>query len=196
MKGKFIVLYGINNLGKTTQAKKLVERLKQEGRAAEYLKYGIYDLEPSGPILNDYLRKQNPLNLSAREFQIFQSLNRTQYEPELVKKLESGIMIVAEDYAGTGIAWGMGAGVDKAFLKKINSHLLREDLVILFDGQRFLDGVEDGHAHEKNDELTERVRQIHLDLGQEYGWQKIDANQDMQIIHEQIWQLVLPILKN
>ncbi|MBU0649215.1 hypothetical protein KJ969_03930 [Patescibacteria group bacterium] len=196
MKGKFIVLYGINNLGKTTQAKKLVERLKREGHAAEYLKYPIYDLEPSGPILNDYLRNDNPYGLSAREFQIFTAMNRTQYDPALRKKLENGIMIVAEDYAGTGIAWGMGAGVDKSFLEKINSHLLKEDLAVLFDGQRFLDGVEAGHAHEKNDELTERVRQIHSALGREYGWRTIDANQDMETIHNQVWQLILPILKN
>ncbi len=32
MIGKLIVLYGTNNLGKTTQAKKLVERLNQEGK--------------------------------------------------------------------------------------------------------------------------------------------------------------------
>ena len=30
-KGKFIVLYGINNLGKTTQAKLLVKNLKNSG---------------------------------------------------------------------------------------------------------------------------------------------------------------------
>jgi len=193
-KGKFIVFYGINNLGKTTQAKKLVERLQKGGRPAEYLKYAIYDLEPSGPILNDYLRAGNPFDLSAREFQIFQALNRTQYEPTLKEKLENGIIVVAEDYTGTGIAWGMGAGVDKAFLQKINSHLLREDLGILFEGERFMQGVEDGHMHESNDEFTNRVRQIHLELGQEYGWQKINANEDIDTIQNKIWDLTQEII--
>ena len=196
MKGKFIVFYGINNLGKTTQVKKLVERLNNEGNISEYLKYAIYDLEPSGPILNDYLRQGNPFNLSAREFQIFQSLNRTQHEPELIKKLENGIMVVAEDYVGTGIAWGMGAGVEKEFLQKINSHLLKEDLVILFDGGRFTSGIESDHKHETNDELTERVRRIHLDLAKEYGWKIINANQGIDEVHNQVWKIVNPILKN
>lgn len=196
MQGKFIVFYGINNLGKTTQAKKLIERLEKEGYKAEYLKYAIYDLEPSGPILNDYLREGNPFNLSAREFQIFQSLNRTQYEPTLKEKLENGIMVIAEDYVGTGIAWGMGAGVDKNFLEKINSHLLKEDLGILFDGERFMEGVEDGHKHETDDEFTAKVRKIHLDLGEEYGWTKINANDGIDNIHEKIWGLTQKKLKS
>ena len=41
-RGKFIVLYGINNLGKTTQAKMLVDKLKLHGLEAEYLKYPVY----------------------------------------------------------------------------------------------------------------------------------------------------------
>jgi len=48
--GKFIVLYGINNLGKTTQTRILVDKLKLHGLKAEYLKYPVYDLAPSGPI--------------------------------------------------------------------------------------------------------------------------------------------------
>jgi len=31
-KGKLIVLYGINNLGKTTQAELLVEKIKSNGK--------------------------------------------------------------------------------------------------------------------------------------------------------------------
>jgi len=194
--GKFIVFYGINNLGKSTQAEKLIERLRAEGKEAEYLKYAIYDLEPSGPILNDYLREGNPYDLSAREFQIFQAMNRTQYEPTLKEKLENGIIVIAEDYTGTGIAWGIGGGVDGEFLKKINSHLLKEDVAILFDGERFMEGVEAGHKHETNDGFTSKVRNIHLDLGKEYGWEKINANQDIDTIHEQIWNILSKKLNN
>jgi thymidylate kinase len=192
--GKLIVFYGINNLGKTTQVKKLVERLKNEGYPVEYLKYAIYDLEPSGPVLNGYLREGNPYNLSPREFQIFQAFNRTQYDPILRKKIENNAIIVAEDYIGTSIAWGMGNGVEKEFLVKINSHCLKEDLGILLDGERFESGIEKDHKHETDNELTDRVRQIHLDLGQEYGWKKINANQDIEEVHNDIWQLVNKII--
>ena len=192
--GKFIVLYGINNLGKTVQAKLLVEKLKNEGQKTEYLKYGIYGLKPSGPILNAYLREGNPYNLSPREFQIIHVLNRTQYEPILKEKLETGTNIVAEDYIGTGLAWGIGAGVDETFLKQLNSHLLKEDLSILFQGKRFSEAIEGGHIHEENDELTEKVRLAHEKLGNEFGWQKINANQPIEKVSEDIWNIVKKVL--
>jgi dTMP kinase len=187
MKGKFIVLYGINNLGKTTQAKLLVERLQKEGKIAEYLKYPIYSLEPSGTLLNEYLRLGNPQNFSPREAQIIYTLNRTQFEHSLKEKINNGINIVSEDYTGTGIAWGAGAGVDEKFLKKINGHLLKEDIAFLFDGERFKDSVEDKHKHENNDTLTENVRNTHIKLGAEFGWHKINANLTIPEIHEQLW---------
>lgn len=198
MQGKFIVLYGINNLGKSTQAKLLVDRLNTEFssnkygtiNSAEYLKYGIYDLKPSGEMLNEYLRKGNPYNFSSREFQMCHALNRTQYEPILKERLEGGEWIIGEDYTGTGIAWGVGAGIDQDFLIRLNSHLLVEDLAILFDGERFLNGVEKNHKHEQDFELTDKVRKAHLDLAKKYGWNIINANKPISEIENEIWRIV------
>jgi thymidylate kinase len=189
-KGKFIVFYGINNLGKTLQAKLLTKNLRNSGHKSEYLKYGIYDLKPSGELLNEYLRKGNPYDFSAREFQICHALNRTQYEPILKEKLDSGKWIVGEDYKGTGIAWGIGAGVDKNFLVRLNSNLIEEDLSILFDGERFSEGIEKNHLHEKDSELTEKVRQIHLELAKTYDWKIINANRNIKEIEKEIWSII------
>ena len=191
MKGKFIVLYGINNLGKSTQVKLLIERLAKHRITAEYLKYGVYDLKPSGEMLNEYLRKGNPYNFSPREFQMCHALNRTQYEPVLKQKLDAGIWIIAEDYKGTGIAWGVGSGVDMDFLLRLNSHLLEEDLAILFDGERFVSGIETNHKHEQDAELTNKVRTVHLELAKKFDWNIINANQFVEDVHENIWKLIV-----
>ena len=193
-KGKLIVFYGTNNLGKSTQAKILIEKLKEKNIEAEYLKYPIYDLEPSGPVLNNYLRNGNPYNLSAREAQIIYCLNRTQYQKELEKKLDSGINIIAEDYTGTGIAWGRGAGVEQEFLENINSHLLKEDIALLFDGERFKEAVEKNHKHEQNDEFSQKVRQIHLDLGKKYNWEIVNANLSIEEISDIIFKKIIKIV--
>lgn len=193
-RGKLIAIYGINNLGKSTQAKLLVDRINAAGRDVRYLKYPLYKLEPSGPVIEEYLRGGNKLELSPREFQILNVLNRTQYQPELQALLESGVHVVAEDYKGTGIAWGMGAGVDKEFLIRLNTHLLAEDVVFLFDGKRFGDGKEDGHTHEENDELTERARLAHLELAKDFGWRIVNANRPREEVHEEIWQVVKDFL--
>lgn len=186
-KGKLITFYGINNLGKSTQAKLLVEKLNEQGIKAEYLKYAIYDLEPSGPILNEYLRLGNPNDLTIREFQLIQILNRTQYQQELIKKLESGIWIIAEDYVGTGIAWGAGGGVSNELLTNLNSHLISEDLALYFVGERFMNSVEQGHKHETDNELTEKVKLAHNELSNKYEWQRIYANESIEKVQESVW---------
>ncbi|HNX10726.1 MAG TPA: hypothetical protein PKI61_01140 [bacterium] len=192
-RGKFIVLYGINNLGKTTQAKKLNEKLNQSGQTCEHIKYPMYALEPTGPIINEYLRQDNPYGLSAREAQIFYTFNRFHYQPELQKKLDSGINIIAEDYIGTGIAWGMAKGVDKAFLQRINQELLIPDLAILMDGERFVSGIEKYHGHENDNDLTNRAREAHLELKEDYHWPLINANQEIEQVESDIWKLVSPL---
>lgn len=194
MKGKLIVLYGINNLGKTTQSRLLVERLQAEGLRASYVKYALYDLEPSGPMINAYLRLGNPYQLSPREYQILHTLNRTQYDGELRSRLDSGEWIVAEDYVGTGIAWGMGAGVDRNFLEQLNSHLVREDMGFFFQGQRFLEARETNHKHETDDELMQRVAHSHEILAQYYNWIPIQANDTIEQIRDSVWNHVKTLL--
>lgn len=187
MEGKLVVIYGINNIGKTTQAKKLAKRYESMGLAAEYQKYPIYGLEPSGPMINDYLRHNNPYALSPRELQLLHVINRTQSERELMRKLNNGMIIVAEDYIGTGIAWGIGAGVSKDLLIKSNEHLYNADISFLLDGQMFDTNIERNHKHEEDKHLTARVRDEFLALAEEFDWNILDANRDEDTIHEQIF---------
>ncbi len=193
-KGKFIVFYGINNLGKSTQALKLVEKIKTEGEKAEYLKYPIYEMKPSGLLINNYLREDNKFSLTRKEAQILYTMNRFQYAPFLKEKLEQGINIISEDYVGTGLAWGITTGVKESFLKEMNKDLLKEDLAFLFDGERFTESEEKNHKHETNSELLNKCREVHLKLGREFNWKTINANQSIEEIHNRLWQEVKKII--
>lgn len=193
-KGKLIVLYGINNLGKTTQAKLLVQNLQKAGHKTIYIKYPVYDLEPSGGRINKYLRGGNPESFTPKQAQELYAENRAQYGPTLKADLENGFDIVAEDYWGTGVAWGIGAGVDKNFLLKLNNGFLREDLAILFIGKRFESGREENHQHETNKELTNKVYEIHKELAREFGWKIINANDSIEKVSQSIWKEVEKIL--
>ncbi|HLC64402.1 MAG TPA: hypothetical protein VJK25_03630 [Patescibacteria group bacterium] len=104
--GLFIVIYGINNLGKSTQAELLVEGLVKSGMRAEYLKYPVYDLKPTGPRINEILRGGERQEISEEDFQALYTANRRDYQPTLCRKISEGINIIAEDYIGTGLAWG------------------------------------------------------------------------------------------
>ncbi len=190
MTGTFIVLYGINNLGKSTQAHKLVERLQSEGKKAVYWKYPRYDVEPLGPMISDYLRAGNPYNFSNREAQILHYADRLKVEAELKDLLASGTHVIAEDYFGTALAWGIGTGVEKELLVTFYQSLLKEDIAILFDGERFTEAIETTHKNETDNTLNETVRHIHRELAKEYNWHLIDANESIDQIHEKIWSMI------
>ena len=189
-KGKFIVLYGINRLGKTTQSEIVSREIEvRNSVSVSRLKYPIYDLEPTGQRINAYLRKGNPENLTPLQHQELQLQNRLDYQPTLKEKLKSGLWILAEDYVLTGIAWGVASGVDESWLKKETEKLLREDLGILFDGEPF-SYREGSHLYEGDDEITKRCREIHSRLAREFNIPVINANQ----LKEQVTQDVLKIL--
>jgi len=185
-----ITLYGINNIGKTTQAKRLVESLNMEGYDAMYVKFPVYEIEPTGQFLNGFLRSGNAQNISEEELQMWFTLNRYQFEPTLKSWLDDSKIVIAEDYIGTGIAWGTVKGADTDWLESMNKHLVKEDLAIMIDGERFKDATEDGHLHETNDEFMKRSRQVHMELAERYDWTVVPLQQGIDKMAEVLWQLV------
>jgi len=188
--GVIIAIYGINNIGKTTQTEMLTSRLKDNFDGVEYFKFPVYDIPPSGPIINGYLREGNPFKLSPREFQLLQVQNRFEFWAKNSERVALNRVSIFEDYTGTGIAWGIGAGVDKDFLVNINSGLPKEDVSILLDGERFIEARESNHLHETDDDLTERVRKAHLELAKLFDWRVVNANQSIEYVHDDILDIV------
>lgn len=186
----FIAIYGINNIGKSTQTKMLVEYLELEGKKTKLIKYPLYDLPPTGPQINYFLRDPKAPKISPEELQRLYVFNRLDAEPHIRKALSEGYTIVAEDYTGTGIAWGMVHGVNKSLLESMNKDLLREDLAILLDGVSQNRSRETQHLNEGNDELLKKSREIHLQLAKEYGWHIVNANRDKQAVFEDIKAIV------
>lgn len=190
----FITIYGINNIGKTTHAKRLVERLNKLGKKAVYLKYPIYDQKPTGPFINKILRSSGKQKMSEEELQLWFVLNRYQFEPALQKMLESGTIVVAEDYVGTGIAWGVAKGADQRELENMNKFLVQEDVAIFMDGNRVLKSREEGHLHEQNDELAAKCQTVYRQLAKKYSWRAVEVAQDKEETAERLWKVVSGIV--
>ncbi|MFH1375542.1 MAG: hypothetical protein ABIH35_02625 [Patescibacteria group bacterium] len=232
MAGKFIALYGINNIGKSTQTSFLVQRLVNSGVRVEYIKYPIYDLDPTGKKLNEILRgkekhgvqamieffegtrvkkpnarrkpnivfrrqaiapKEIRQRVTEEELQMWYSLNRYQFDPQVRKKLVSGLSLVAEDYTGTGLAWGSAKGADLDWLQSVNKFLCKPDLEILIDGERFLQGKEKVHLHESSDRLINKARKSFQKLAKKNNWRVVNANQPIDRVADEIWQLTAPL---
>ncbi|KKT29042.1 MAG: Thymidylate kinase [Candidatus Collierbacteria bacterium GW2011_GWC2_44_18] len=186
--GRFIVIYGSNNLGKSKQLDLLEQEYQGMGVPYTRIKYPIYD-SPTGEIINRVLRPDengNKPELSEEEFQAIYAENRRQFEPTLLCLLESGD-VIAEDYVGTGLAWGITKGVNRGYLDEINAGLLKPDVEIMLDGYRFGGGIERRHRHEDVEKgVWERSREVHLELANELGWEIVNANDSPEKVHERI----------
>ena len=88
----------------------------------------------------------------------------------------------------------MGGGVDQLFLEQLNSHLLKEDISFLFEGERFTNSFEKNHTHEQNSELTNKTKNAFHLLGQQYGWITVNANQPIDTVSETLWNKIMTLL--
>ena len=192
--GKFICLYGVNNLGKTTQVKILEKKLKGQNFKVYRLKYPVYDFKPTGKFIYDMLRNpEYKLNNPTAKQLIYVS-NRFHFEKDLNDLLSRYDFVIAEDYTGTGIAWGVAEGVDLEYLEFVNSPLKKPDLEILIDGERFLKSIEKKHTHENNNSLINKCREIHLTLAKRNSWPTINANQSIEKVSDDIWKYIKDII--
>lgn len=184
-----ITLYGVNNIGKSTHARLLTEKLNKQGLPAVYLKYPIYELEPSGVYLNQLIRSPKQ-QVTEEELQTWFLLNRLQYQPVLQKLLAEGKTVVSEDYTWTGIAWGAAKGADPQWLKNINSPLIKEDLAILLHGQRQTVAVENTHIHENDEKILRRCQEYLLLFAAENDWRQVEIQPAVEATATLIWQEV------
>lgn len=189
MNGFFITFYGINNIGKTYHARRLVARLKKLGKKAAYIKYPVYSQKPTGPLLNKILRSHKQ-KMPEEQLQLWFVLNRYQFQPHLESIIKKDTIIIAEDYIGTGIAWGMAKGVKQKTLENMNKFLVQPDEAIFMDGQRVLKVREKKHIHEQNDILAQKCQRIFQKLAKQYHWKTVQVDQDPDVTAARIWAFV------
>ena len=182
-------------MGKSTHAHILVRRLEEEGYKAKYVKYPVYDIEPTGPFLDRVLRGGEQ-KISEDELQLWFILNRYQFQPQLEKWLEEGYIVVAEDYVGTGMAWGMTKGLTEEWLEQANKFLMKEDLGIMIEGERVKSAIEDGHVHEQHDDLIERCYKNFQYLAGKEGWDCVVLQPQKAQTAELIWGEVSKFLND
>jgi thymidylate kinase len=129
-RGLFVVLYGANNLRKTTQVNLLSSYLEQvlEGECL-VIKYPRYETR-FGQIINEVLRGDgaSKWDIDDATLQWLFSEDRRAFQNDLVNLLENGVSVIAEDYVGTGIAWGLTKGLSMEYLLTCNQGLLEPDV--------------------------------------------------------------------
>lgn len=193
-KGSFVCLEGLDGSGKTTQAKLLAKRLKKT--------YGaVYTAEPSNGKIGRLI-KQYCLNAEKRMSSILEALlfaaDRFEHvENEILPAIDKGRLVISDRYVYSSLAYQGAAGVDLAWIDRINEHAISPNLAIFIDvlPEVVVKRLKPKRSVMENLETQRRVRQLYLDFVKEGKLVLIDGNTSKKKVADDILKIVLGFLE-
>jgi thymidylate kinase len=189
-KGLFIVMYGPSGVGKTRELDMLEEKLKNMGCECKRVQYPIFRLGEAGPKLEKIVWGRVP-RIPEEEMQTLFAQNRRDFDPTLRSWLDSGVTVLAEDYYGTGVVWGVTRGVSMEKMEQLNEGAVQPDISILIDGPRRIDLREgEGHIYNIDEEEWYRARKVYLQMADKYGWVRVGGDAPIITVGNRIWTIV------
>ncbi len=207
-KAKFITFEGIDGCGKSTQAKRLVSRLNNEGIPA------LLTLEPGGTKIGSYIRKilLDPKNKDISELtELFLYLaDRSQHMKEVIApSLKKGMWIISDRFYDATLAYqGFGRGISRDFILMLNNHIcedIRPDITFLLDcpveiaikRRNRRDSDQDQIRFEQEDVIFhEKVRKGYLWIAEQFKDRVviIDATRSVEEIEEFVFSKTKELL--
>ncbi|XP_015177299.1 PREDICTED: thymidylate kinase [Polistes dominula] len=193
-RGALLVLEGCDKVGKSTQAKLLVEALNNFNIPAVGKSFPDRTSE-IGKLLNKFLKKEVELPLEAAH--LLFSANRWEFKQYIIKTLMEGTTLVVDRYAYSGAAY-TAAATDKslAWCQEADRGLPSPDLVAFFrinDRVKKLD-TWDGERYD-NVLFQEKVS-FNFDRLNDGTWKIIDSKQDIYTIHKELLNISVDTVRN
>ena len=193
-KGFFICLEGLDGSGKTTQAKLLAKRLKKTYDA-------VYTAEPSNGKIGRFI-KRYCLNAEKRTSSILEALlfaaDRFEHvENVVLPAINKGRLVISDRYIYSSLAYQGAAGVDLAWIDKINECAISPDLAIFIDAlpEAVVNRLKPRRSVMENLETQRKVRQLYLKFVNEGKLVLIDGNASKEEVADDILKVVLGFLE-
>ncbi|XP_047023873.1 thymidylate kinase [Helicoverpa zea] len=193
-RGALIVIEGVDRTGKSTQARTLVENLKNKNIHAEYTNFPARNTDV-GKIINNYLQMKN--DLSDEVIHLLFSANRWERAKNIIKKLEAGTTIIVDRYCYSGVAFSAAKGLDFNWCKSPDVGLPKPDKVFFLTMP--VDSIKqrNGFGNERYEVLNfqKKVSETYQKL-KEDNWEVLDANRSIESIQEDLLQQSLNIIND
>ena len=200
MKGKFIVLEGIDGCGKTTQINELSKWLPKSGLIDKNATL-IKTREPGGSILGreirDMILNTNKSNSpSILTELLLYSADRAEHISKIIlPALQNGDWIISDRFSGSTLAYqGYGREISIDIIKKLENivcHDIKPDLTFFLEIspeesiRRRRNKVED-RIESEGFEFLEKVNHGFKLIALENNWEIIKASEDLNSISHQI----------
>jgi dTMP kinase len=198
--GRFIVLEGGEGTGKSTQAKRLVNRIAASGRDA------LLTHEPGHTRLGEEIRLlllHEDWALDARAELLLLLADRAQHVTEVIRPaLAAGTVVVSDRYTPSSMTYqgvGRGLGVEEVNANSaFASNGLAPDLVLVLDLPDEVASArvatERDRMERAGDEFHAAVREAYRTLAPRYGWRLLDASGSREEVAARVWAAVEPVL--
>ncbi|MBO6898428.1 MAG: dTMP kinase [Shimia sp.] len=201
MIGHFITFEGIDGSGKSTQAKRLADRLRAEGFQV------VLTREPGGSVGAEEIRalvlEGDPDRWSAEtEILLFTAARRDHLERTILPAMAAGKIVICDRFAdSTRMYQGLSRGDLRAIVDQLHSLMIgREpDLTVLIDMDPAT-GLARAKSRQTAEErfedfgqaLQEQMRKGFLDLSQEFAdrFRVIDGARDMDSVSDAVYATV------
>jgi len=205
MKGKFIVIEGIDGCGKTTQINELSKWLPQSGLLNKGSKL-ITTREPGGSLLGKKLRglildnNENYKPSSLAELLLY-SADRAEHVSKIISPaLNNNDWVISDRFSDSTLAYqGYGRNIDLEIIKKIQSIVCQgeyPDITIFLEISpresiiRRKNEIPD-RIESEGIRFLEKVNEGFKLIAKEKNWRVISASQNIKTISNQIKETLL-----
>lgn len=179
-KGIFVVIEGVDGIGKSTQCRMLADRYPNS-----YLLSSPDRTLHTGKLINQYLKKE--ITLSPKTAQLLFAANRQEQQAIIRAKLDEGKMVICDRYIYSAFAYGVAIGLKPNWCKKIDDGLIEPDIVFyLWATDKFIENRigDDERYDDKNIQLAVSKN---FDYQISNNWLMICGHTgDANLIHEKI----------
>ena len=182
MSGHLIAFEGLDQSGKQTQAERLRDLLKEEGRKARLVSFPDY-----GTSIGEEIARalSNERDYDPDVMQLLYVANRYEKKSDLQRWLDGGLILVCDRYTASSVAYGEAFGLDPAWLTEMQKFLPPASLTILLDiapetaVQR---KSVDRDRYERDLAMQARVRESYHRQAQVHGWLVLDGERPKELI--------------
>ena len=190
-RGTFVVFEGVDRAGKSTQCKLLAEGLRKRGREATLINFpdrttGV------GQLIDKYLRKE--VELDDRAVHLMFSANRWEAAQSIKDLLESGVDVVCDRYAFSGVAFSAAKESidDLDWRKAPDAGLPAPDVVVFLEIPPEKAEARSGFGNERYEVSDMQVR-VAANFNQLVTpcWRKIDAARPIDEVRADVERCVL-----